>query len=440
MKPVVAIVGRANVGKSTLFNRLCGGRHAIVEDVSGVTRDRLYRDGDWLGREFTLIDTGGIEFNTKENPFADKVKEQAVLAIDEADLIIFLVDAKTGVTDTDQEVAGLLRRQSKPVILAVNKVDNFADLSPVYDFYQLGIGEPIPISATHGMNTGDLLDTMVALLPEGEAEEKEGDYLPLALVGRPNVGKSSLVNRLLGEERVIVSDIPGTTRDAIDSVLQKNGREYLIIDTAGMRKKGKIAETTERYSVARGLKAVNRCDVAILVLDAASGLAEQDKKIAGFIDQAGKGLLILVNKWDLPEKDEKTMDRFDADLKQELGFASYALTLYVSAKSGKRLDKILPLADFISEQHSRRVATARLNEVIREAGLLNPPPLDGGRRLKLLYATQVGVKPPTIVIFVNEPKILHFSYERYIENKLRENFGFAGTPIRLLWRKREREE
>ncbi len=440
MKPLVAIVGRANVGKSTLFNRITGSRHAIVDDSPGVTRDRLYRDAFWLDRDFTVIDTGGIQFQKDNDVFQDKIREQAALAIEEAQVIIFVVDKHSGVTSDDEDVASMLRKCGKPVILAVNKFDSFQDMTPLYDFYSLGLGEPIPISSLHGMNTGDLLDEVVKHLPRYEEEDLEGDRLHIALIGRPNVGKSSLVNKLLGQDRVIVSDVAGTTRDAIDTVLEKDGREYLIIDTAGMRKRGKINQPTEQYSVSRGLQAVSRADVVLLVIDAESGVTEQDKKIAGYAHEEGKGMLIVVNKWDLPTKDDKSMDKFDKIIKEELAFASYALTIYVSAKTGQRVDKVLPLADFIAEQHSRRIPTARLNEVLKEALEHNPPPTDKGRRLKLLYITQVGVKPPKIVIFANEPELIHFSYRRYIENKLRESFGFAGTPLVLIWRKREKEE
>ena len=442
-RPIVAIVGRENVGKSTLFNRILGARHAIVEDSPGITRDRLYRDVEWLDRDFTLIDTGGIKFNTEEGLIYGKVKQQAELAIEEAGVIIFVVDGMAGLTSEDEDVADLLRRSGKPVVLAVNKTDDFSDESkmlPVYDFYTLALGEPIPVSSIHALNIGDLLDAVIAhFSPAGESEG-EGDIVKLAFIGRPNVGKSSLVNRLLGEERVIVSDIPGTTRDAIDTRLCREGREYMIIDTAGMRRKGLINEPAEQYSVARSLNAIDRSDVAVLVIDASSGIIEQDKKIAGYAHESGKGLLIVVNKWDLPEKETNTMVKFEKELKEELGFASYALTLFVSAKTGQRCNKILPLVDFISEQCSRRVPTAQLNEVIREAVALNIPPTDKGRRLKILYATQVGTKPPKFVIFLNDPEIMHFSYARYLENKIREAFGFAGTPISLMWRKREKEE
>ncbi|MDO4582205.1 MAG: ribosome biogenesis GTPase Der [Bacillota bacterium] len=442
-KPIVAIVGRENVGKSTLFNRIIGARHAIVEDTPGITRDRLYRDAEWLDRQFTVIDTGGIRFNALDGEIAPRVRQQAELAIEEAAVIILVVDAGDGVTPDDEDMAGLLRACGKPVVLAVNKVDNFADqqqMLGVYDFYTLALGEPIPISAVQALNIGDLLDAVIEHLPQQNADTGEGDRVNIAFIGRPNVGKSSLVNRLLGAERVIVSNIPGTTRDAIDTLLNRDGREYVIIDTAGMRRKARIDEPTEHYSLSRALNAVDRADVAVLVLDAEAGIIEQDKHIAGYAHEAGKGLLILVNKWDLPEKETNTMKKFEQQIKEEFAFASYALTLFVSAKSGQRCDKILPLVDFISEQNSRRITTAQLNEVLREAVALNPPPTDKGRRLKVLYGAQVGVKPPKIVVFLNDPEIMHFSYARYLENKLREAFGFAGTPISLIWRKRDKED
>jgi GTP-binding protein len=439
-KPVVAIVGRENVGKSTLFNRIVGRREAIVEDNPGITRDRLYREASWLHRDFTLIDTGGIKFTCESGLITSLVREQAALAIEEAQAIIFVVDYLSGLSPDDEDVAEMLRKSRKPVLLAVNKVDHFNKDPDIYDFYNLGLGDPLPVSAAHGKNIGDLLDALLPLLPAAQAGEGEGDRVALTLIGRPNVGKSSIVNRLLGQNRVIVSDTPGTTRDAIDTVLAREGREYVIIDTAGMRKKGRINEPAEYYSFNRALRAVDRADVAVLVLDASSGIEEQDKRIAGYAREAGKGLLLLVNKWDVPEKDDKSMNRFEQDIKEAFGFAPYALSLFVSAKTGQRVDKILPLVDFIAEQASRRVTTAQLNEVLREAVALNPPATVKGRRLKVLYGAQVGVKPPKIVLFMNDPELLHFSYARYLENKLREAFGFAGTPISLIWRKREKEK
>ncbi|MCL1816847.1 MAG: ribosome biogenesis GTPase Der, partial [Clostridiales bacterium] len=411
-KPVVAIVGRENVGKSTLFNRIVGSREAIVEDNPGVTRDRLYREAGWLNREFTLIDTGGIKFTCENGLIAGLVREQATLAIEEAQVIIYVVDS-TCLTSDDEDVAEMLRKSGKPILLAVNKVDDFDSDPDIYDFFQLGLGDPLPVSAAHGKNIGDLLDALLPLLPPLQADKSEGDRVALALIGRPNVGKSSITNRLLGQNRVIVSATPGTTRDAIDTLLTREEREYLIIDTAGMRKKGRINEPTEFYSYQRALHAIDRSDVAVLVLDASTGIEEQDQRIAGYAHTAGKGLLLLVNKWDLPEKDNNSMKRFEEDIKQAFSFAPYCLSLFVSAKTGQRLDKILPLVDFISEQANRRVTTSQLNEVLREAIALNPPAAVKGRRLKIFYGAQVGVKPPKIVLFMNEPELLHFSYARY---------------------------
>lgn len=440
-KPVVAIVGRPNVGKSTLFNRIAGGLVAIVEDKPGVTRDRLYRDAEWLGRKFTLIDTGGIEFRDESTPLASQTRRQAEIAIEEAAVIIFVVDAQAPLSSDDEALAQVLRRSGKPVLLAANKVENFRKSeAELYEFLALGLGEPIPISAVHGLNTGDLLDQVVSNLPEDEDEEFEPDVIRIAVIGRPNVGKSSLVNSLLGEERVIVSNIPGTTRDAIDTPFEREGKHYVLIDTAGMRRRGKISELTEHYSVIRSLRAVDRSDVVLMLIDATDGVTEQDKKIAGYAHEAGKGIVLVINKWDLIEKDHKTMNKFDKEIREELGFMLYAPTLYISAKTGQRVNKLLELVDFVAEQNSTRVLTATLNEQVKEWVHLNPPPTDKGRRLKILYATQAGVKPPTFVFFVNDAELMHFSYRRYLENQLRKSFGFEGSPIRIVVRRREEEK
>lgn len=440
-KPVVAIVGRPNVGKSTLFNRIAGGLVAIVENKPGVTRDRLYRDAEWLDKKFTLIDTGGIEFKDLSTPLSAQMRRQAELAIEEADVIIFLLDAQAALTQDDYTIAQILRRSAKPVVLAANKVENFRKAeTELYEFLELGLGEPVPISAVHGLNTGDLLDEVLAHLPEELEEDVAPDVIHIAVIGRPNVGKSSLVNSLLGEERVIVSSIPGTTRDAIDTPFERENKNYVLIDTAGMRRKGKIAELTEHYSVVRSLRAVDRSDVVLMLVDATEGVTEQDKKIAGYGHESGKGIILIVNKWDLVEKDDKTMNKFDQDIREELGFMPYAPTLFISAKTGQRVSKILELVDFVAEQNSTRIATAVLNEQIREWVHLNPPPSDKGRRLKVLYATQVGVKPPTFVFFVNDPELMHFSYRRHLENQLRKTFGFEGSPLRLITRQRDEEK
>ncbi|MHB1652297.1 MAG: ribosome biogenesis GTPase Der [Desulfitobacteriaceae bacterium] len=439
-KPVVAIVGRPNVGKSTLFNRIAGGLVAIVENKPGVTRDRLYREAEWLGRKFTLIDTGGIEFKDVSTPLSAQMRRQAEIAIEEADVIVFLVDAQTALTPDDKSIAHTLRRSRKPVVLAANKVENFQKAeAELYEYLELGLGEAVPISAVHGMNTGDLLDQVVSSFSDTDEEDFDPDVVRIAVIGRPNVGKSSLINSLLGEERVIVSNIPGTTRDAIDTPFDHEGKHYVLIDTAGMRRKGKIAELTEHYSVVRSLRAVDRSDVILILLDAVEGVTEQDKKIAGYAHESGKGLVVIVNKWDIVEKDEKTMNKFDKQIREELGFMQYAPTLFISAKTGQRVNKILDLVDFAAEQNSTRILTATLNEQVREWVHLNPPPTDRGRRLKILYATQVGVKPPTFVFFVNDPELMHFSYRRHLENQLRKNFGFEGSPIRLVLRQRDEE-
>jgi GTP-binding protein len=440
MKPIVAIVGRPNVGKSTLFNRFTGGRVAIVEDTPGVTRDRLYRDAVWLNREFTVVDTGGIEFYGKGGIIEAKVKQQAELAIEEADVIIFVVDGKAGITPDDESVAQLLRKSSKPVVLAVNKIENYNNESQAYEFYNLGLGEPVPISAAHGMNTGDLLDAVVNHFPPDEEDVLPPETIKIAVIGRPNVGKSSLVNKILGEERLIVSDIAGTTRDAIDTLFETGGRHYVIIDTAGIRRKARVNEPTERYSVLRSLRAIDRCDVVLMLLDGVDGVTEQDKKIAGYAHEAGKGMILVVNKWDLVEKDDKTMHKYDLEIRKEMGFLHYAPILYISAFTGQRVNRILEIVDFVAEQQNLRVPTARLNEVIDEALALTPSPTDKGKRLKIFYATQIGVKPPKFVLFVNEPELMHFSYQRYLENQFRKNFGFEGTGIWLMIRKREKEQ
>lgn len=431
MKPIVAIVGRPNVGKSTLFNRLIGARHAIVEDVPGVTRDRLYRDATWLDRDFTVIDTGGIDFTDKNDQILTGILRQAAIAIDEAHVIIFVTDSRTGLTLEDQEAADFLRRSGKPVVLCVNKMDNFAKVDEIIDFYELGLGEPIPVSAIHGMNTGDLLDAVVAHFPPKHDLEQEEAGVSIAVVGRPNVGKSSLVNRLLGKERSIVADMAGTTRDAIDSDFRRNGELYRIIDTAGMRRRGKIAETTERYSVARALHAVDRSDVVLLVLDARDGATEQDQRIAGYAHEAGKALVVVVNKWDLLKKNDRTMQEFATKLREDLAFMTYAQVVYVSALTGQRVNKIMNYVDSAAAEQVKRIPSSRLNEVLNEAVLLNPLPSDKGRRLKIFYLSQAGIKPPTFLIFVNDPELMHFSYLRYLENQLRQNFGFEGTPLAL---------
>ena len=437
-KPIVAILGRPNVGKSTLFNRLAGSRVAIVEDIPGVTRDRLYRDAEWLGRSFTIVDTGGLDFSGgKEDPFGEHIREQAQIAIKEADVLLFIVDGRSGITSQDEIIANILRKTQKPVILVVNKVEQFKNNVDFYEFYQLGLGEPIPISAAHGMNTGDLLDLLVQLFQEIPIEDEEEDLIKIAVVGKPNVGKSSLVNAILGEERVIVSDIPGTTRDAIDSLFIKDGQRYLLIDTAGMRKKGNIEESTERYSVMRALRAIDRSDVVLVVLDALEGVTEQDKRIAGYVHEAGKGAIIVVNKWDLVEKDNQTVQKFEEEIRKQLAFMPYVSIIFVSALTKQRVLKTFDLVNFVAEQQCVRVRTSILNDVVSEAVQLTPAPSYKGKRLKILYTTQAGIKPPHFILFVNEPTLLHFSYLRYLENKLRENFGFEGVAIRITAKKRE---
>ncbi|MGE5380560.1 MAG: ribosome biogenesis GTPase Der [Methylocystaceae bacterium] len=433
-KPAVAIVGRPNVGKSTLFNRLAGMRKAIVEDVAGVTRDRIYEKSEWDGRDFIIIDTGGIRFRDGDI-FAEEIRKQAELAIEEADVIIMVADAREGMTAEDDMIADILRRADKPVVLAVNKVENFKN-QDVYDFYRLGLGEPIPMSAEHGMNTNDVLDQVVAHFPVLKTEETDEDVIKIALVGRPNVGKSSMVNALLGEERVIVSDVPGTTRDAIDTAFKYEGKDYLLIDTAGIRRKSRVDTATEHYSVIRAFRAIERADVCLIIIDAAEGVTEQDKRIAGYVHEEGRANIIVVNKWDLITKNERTMNEFDKDIREELKFLSYAPILYVSALTKKRVFKILELVDFVVEQHNRKVATAELNRLLSEAVMLNPPPGAGKQGLKLYYMTQYKTAPPSFVVFVNDTEKVHFSYRRYLENYLRQNLGLEGTPVRITVRNR----
>ncbi|KFN15559.1 ribosome biogenesis GTPase Der [Bacillus pseudomycoides] len=434
-KPVVAIVGRPNVGKSTIFNRIVGERVSIVEDIPGVTRDRIYSAGEWLNHEFNIIDTGGIDIG--DEPFLTQIRQQAEVAIDEADVIIFMTNGRDGVTAADEEVAKILYRSKKPVVLAVNKVDNPEMRNDIYDFYALGFGEPFPISGTHGLGLGDLLDEVAKHFPKIEEEAYDDETIRFSLIGRPNVGKSSLVNALLGQERVIVSNVAGTTRDAVDTPYSKDGQDYVIIDTAGMRKKGKVYESTEKYSVLRALRAIERSDVVLVVLDGEEGIIEQDKKIAGYAHDSGRAVIIVVNKWDAVKKDEKTMKAFEENIRAHFQFLDYAPIVFLSAKTKKRTQTLLPVINEVNESHSIRVQTNVLNDVIMDAVAMNPTPTHNGQRLKIFYATQVAVKPPTFVVFVNDPELMHFSYERFLKNRLRESFGFVGTPIRIISRARD---
>ena len=438
-KPVVAIVGRPNVGKSTLFNVLAGERISIVQDTPGVTRDRIYAEVSWLDYNFTLIDTGGIEPDSGDI-ILSQMREQAQIAIDTADVIIFITDVRQGLVDADQKVADMLRRSKKPIILAVNKVDDFEKYMPdVYEFYNLGIGDPVPVSAASRLGIGDLLDEVAKHFTQEMLEEAEDDRPRIAIVGKPNVGKSSLINRLTGENRVIVSDIAGTTRDAIDTDIKYNGREYVFIDTAGLRRKNKIKEELERYSIIRAVTAVERADVVIIVIDATEGVTEQDAKIAGIAHERGKGIIIAVNKWDAIEKDDKTIYKHTEKIRQILSFMPYAEILFISAKTGQRTGRIFETIDVVLENNSMRVATGVLNEIMAEAVAMQQPPTDKGKRLKLYYITQAAVKPPTFVIFVNDKNLMHFSYTRYLENKIREAFGFKGTSLKFIIRERKED-
>ena len=436
-KPIVAVVGRPNVGKSTLFNVLAGEKISIVKDTPGVTRDRIYADCTWLNYEFTLIDTGGIEPDSKD-VILSQMREQAQMAIDMADVILFMVDVKQGLTDADGKVADMLRRAHKPVLLVVNKVDKFArSEADVYEFYNLGIGDPYPISSVNRTGVGDLLDAVAAHFPQpAEREEEDDESVKIAVVGKPNVGKSSIINRLIGENRVIVSDIAGTTRDAIDTKVLHNGQEYIFIDTAGLRRKNKIKEELERYMIMRTVAAVERADIAVLVIDGKEGVTEQDAKIAGIAHDRGKAVIIAVNKWDLVEKDNHTVKKFSDKVRQILSFLPYAEILFISAVSGQRLPKLYDLIDTVHANQTMRIQTGVLNEIITEATVMQQPPSDKGKMLRIFYGTQVGVKPPTFVLFVNDKELFHFSYQRYIENQIRQAFGFKGTPLKFIIRER----
>ncbi|MBQ7358627.1 MAG: ribosome biogenesis GTPase Der [Lachnospiraceae bacterium] len=439
-KPIVAVVGRPNVGKSTLFNALAGEMISIVKDTPGITRDRIYADINWLDMSFTLIDTGGIEPDSKDI-ILSQMREQAQIAIDTADVILFMVDVKQGLVDADSKVADMLRRSHKPVVLVVNKVDNVNKyMADVYEFYNLGIGDPHPISAANRMGLGDMLDEVAKYFDDTAFEEEEDERTRVAIVGKPNVGKSSIINKILGENRLIVSDIAGTTRDAVDTEVTFNDKEYVFIDTAGLRRKNKIKEELEHYMIVRTVSAVERADVVVMVIDAKEGVTEQDAKIAGIAHDRGKAVIIAVNKWDAIEKDDKTIYRFTEQIRNTLSFMTYAEMLFISAKTGQRIPKLFETIDMVSENHAMRVATGVLNEIMAEAVAMQQPPSDKGKRLKLYYITQASVKPPTFVIFVNDKELMHFSYTRYIENQIRETFGFKGTPLRFIIRERKEEK
>ncbi|MBM7688681.1 ribosome biogenesis GTPase Der [Enterococcus ureilyticus] len=433
--PTIAIVGRPNVGKSTIFNRIAGERISIVEDTPGVTRDRIYATGEWLGREFSIIDTGGIELS--DEPFMEQIKHQAEIAIEEADVIIFVASGREGVTDADELVARILYRSNKPVILAVNKVDNPEMRNDIYEFYSLGLGDPFPISGSHGLGIGDVLDEAVKHFST-EIEEEDDETIKFSLIGRPNVGKSSLINAILGEDRVIVSEIEGTTRDAIDTHFEsEDGQKFLMIDTAGMRKRGKVYESTEKYSVMRAMRAIERSDIVLMVLNAEEGIREQDKKVAGYAHEAGRGIIIVVNKWDTVEKETNTMRDFEEEIRDEFQYLDYAPIIFVSALTKQRLNKLPELIELVSMNQNLRIPSALLNDVVMDAIAINPTPTDKGKRLKVFYGTQVAIKPPTFVIFVNEEELMHFSYARFLENQIRKAFTFEGTPIKIIPRRRK---
>ena len=441
MIPVVAVVGRPNVGKSTFFNKTVGKRIAIVEDTPGVTRDRIYYKTDWNGRELMMIDTGGIEPDSSTDDICSHIREQAQIAIDTSDVILFLTDLRSGLTADDKEIAQLLRRSRKPVVLCVNKADSVGKTpTGLYEFYELGFGEPYAVSSVHGTGIGEILDRVVELLPEEMPEDEDEQAIRVAVIGRPNAGKSSLVNLLLGENRLIVSDVAGTTRDAIDTKLEHDGKQYIMIDTAGIRKTGKIADQIERYSVVRAQLAIERSDVCLIMVDATEGITAQDERIAGLAHESGKASIVVVNKWDLVEKDTKTMDRYRKEVYQALSYMTYAPVVFLSAKTGQRTNRLFELIQYVDNQASTRISTGMLNDVLNDAVTRVPPPTDKGRRLKIFYMTQTGVKAPTFVLFVNDADLFHFSYQRYIENKLRETFGFEGTPIKLIIRERSGEE
>lgn len=436
-KPIVAVVGRPNVGKSTFFNKIVGRRVSIVEDTPGVTRDRIYADAEWQGRHFALIDTGGIEPDTKDI-ILSQMRNQAELAMETADVILFMVDGKDGLTASDREVASMLMKTGKEVLLLVNKIDTPKLPDDFYDFYELGLGEPIPVSAVNMLNFGDILDTIVERFPEND-EDEEDDTIKIAVIGKPNVGKSSLINGLLGENRVIVSDIAGTTRDSIDTPFTKGEDKYILIDTAGIRRKNKITEDIERYSIIRAVAAIERCDVALLMIDATEGVTEQDKKIAGIAHEAGKGIIVVVNKWDLIEKETNTMKEFEKDIRKELSFMPYAPTLFISVLTKQRMHQVIDMAKYVAEKRAMRVPTGQLNSLIADATMMNQPPSDKGRALKIYYVTQVAVKPPLFSFKINDRELMHFSYARYLENKIREGFGFEGTSIKFVFREKGEE-